>query len=418
MSTLLEFSDSMLTMIDNPVNQQIALKFIQALKFSARAVWNGREALEYLLEATAPNISPEQAKLYPLPSLILMDVQMPVLDGYHATHILRHHEPFKNIGAIPQIPIVAMTASAIHGDREKCERAGMDDYMAKPVKRSLLESTILKWVSHGRLTAPAAESVAEEKPTLVRTSTSHSSTCSQSDSIAIEFYARKTDPLPPGSPLKAKGQGAARRSSISRAILETEIPGGESQGDIAMRRAEAEDKARDLRDAKLLSATDLDLSQPMIAPQVSMDGGHAFDPHTPDLGSVYEGSGIGVMALTEQNISLLNHTQESHPMAYSGSPSPEAGSERLTFVTSDIPGPPPEGTLTAIDVSQINVDGAFAVTLTPTDTLPASHSGDRLTVLRTSAQALRQTRKNVGGLGPESRQNSDWSTSTARPEGG
>src|ERR1700712_1007847 len=139
-----------LTIPDNPVNQQIALRFIKALKFSASAVWNGREALEYLLKATWPDATPDQAKEYPVPSLILMDVQMPILDGYHATHMLRHHSPFKNIEAIPRIPIVAMTASAIQGDREKCEKAGMDDYMAKPVKGKTLEKMLVRWVIRRR----------------------------------------------------------------------------------------------------------------------------------------------------------------------------------------------------------------------------------------------------------------------------
>jgi CheY-like chemotaxis protein len=77
-----------------------------------------------------------------------MDVQMPVIDGYRATHLIRHHDPYKaSSGAIP---IVAMTASAIQGDREKCMRAGMDDYIAKPVKGKTLEKTLDRWAIHGR----------------------------------------------------------------------------------------------------------------------------------------------------------------------------------------------------------------------------------------------------------------------------
>ena len=81
------------------------------------AVWNGKEALDYLLEA------PSSA--HPKPDIILMDCQMPVLDGYRATHLIRHHSPYSTIASIRTLPIVAMTASAIQGDKEKCTEAGM-----------------------------------------------------------------------------------------------------------------------------------------------------------------------------------------------------------------------------------------------------------------------------------------------------
>lgn len=66
---------------DNPVNQQIATKFIKGLKFSVGAVWNGKEALQYLLKATSQMLPAEERAKYPIPALILMDCQMPVLDG-------------------------------------------------------------------------------------------------------------------------------------------------------------------------------------------------------------------------------------------------------------------------------------------------------------------------------------------------
>ena len=103
------------------INQQIALKTIRKLGFEVSAVWNGKEALEYLTAADSPEPP------HPKPDIILMDVQMPICDGYRATHLIRHHSPY-NVSA-RNIPIVAMTASAIQGDREKCEQAGMDDYL-------------------------------------------------------------------------------------------------------------------------------------------------------------------------------------------------------------------------------------------------------------------------------------------------
>ncbi|WQF87510.1 Putative PAS domain, signal transduction response regulator, receiver domain, CheY-like superfamily [Colletotrichum destructivum] len=120
---------------DNAINQQIATKTIMKLGFSVTATWNGKEALEYMAAA-------RQGK-HAKPDIILMDVQMPVIDGYKCTHLLRHHVPYK--AYVQDIPIVAMTASAIQGDKEKCTRAGMDDYLAKPVKSKTLERMLVRW---------------------------------------------------------------------------------------------------------------------------------------------------------------------------------------------------------------------------------------------------------------------------------
>jgi len=129
---------------DNAINQQIATKTIQKLGFQVSAAWNGKEALEYL-EAS------QQGSLVK-PDIILMDVQMPVIDGYRCTHILRHHLPYK--AYVQDVPIVAMTASAIQGDKEKCTKAGMDDYLAKPVKSQTLEQMLLRWSNKPRRALP------------------------------------------------------------------------------------------------------------------------------------------------------------------------------------------------------------------------------------------------------------------------
>ena len=130
---------------DNAINQKIAIKTIEKLGFQVAAVWNGKEALEYLTDA----LNGGRAK----PDIILMDVQMPVIDGYKCTHLLRRHLPYRPY--VANVPIVAMTASAIQGDREKCRRAGMDDYLAKPVKGKTLERMLVRWALHGRSTPPA-----------------------------------------------------------------------------------------------------------------------------------------------------------------------------------------------------------------------------------------------------------------------
>ncbi|KAG6009161.1 hypothetical protein E4U21_003231 [Claviceps maximensis] len=127
---------------DNPVNQKIAIKTIRKLGFEVAAAWNGKEALDYMLAASRGETKQ--------PDMILMDVQMPMIDGYRCTHILRHHRPYKALAQ--DVPIVAMTASAIHGDREKCKKAGMDDYLAKPVTMTILERMLVRWCSSRRKT--------------------------------------------------------------------------------------------------------------------------------------------------------------------------------------------------------------------------------------------------------------------------
>lgn len=126
---------NILVVEDNAINQQIATKTIKKLGFNVTAAWNGREALDYLTAAREGTRTK--------PDIILMDVQMPVIDGYKCAHLLRHHLPYKTY--ISNVPIVAMTASAIQGDREKCRKAGMDDYLAKPVKSKTLERMLVRW---------------------------------------------------------------------------------------------------------------------------------------------------------------------------------------------------------------------------------------------------------------------------------
>jgi CheY-like chemotaxis protein len=94
-----------------------------------------------------------------------MDFQMPVMDGYEATRILRTGREYtpedKGNGVgngnkekgnlrLSDIPVIAMTASAIQGDREKCHEAGMDDYLAKPVEKARLEEMLIKWAGRRR----------------------------------------------------------------------------------------------------------------------------------------------------------------------------------------------------------------------------------------------------------------------------
>ena len=111
---------------DNPANQRLAIVQLERLGYHCELVGNGAKALE------AYSLHPERY------SLILMDCQMPVMDGFEASGKIRILERWTN----RRIPIVAMTANAMHGDREACLTAGMDDYISKPVTLENLRKTI------------------------------------------------------------------------------------------------------------------------------------------------------------------------------------------------------------------------------------------------------------------------------------
>ena len=127
------------------INRRIAIKTIRKLGFANVAAANdGRKALDYL--SNLKNTTPTP----PSPTVILMDVQMPVMDGYEATYKLRHEEPFISDDDLRDVPVVALTASAIQGDREKCFEKGMSDYLSKPFSTEALDKMIIKWALRRR----------------------------------------------------------------------------------------------------------------------------------------------------------------------------------------------------------------------------------------------------------------------------
>ena len=113
---------------DNEVNLKVAEKLIQYIGYPFDFAMNGQEALEKVKQNRY--------------RMILMDCQMPVMDGYRCTAKIRDYE---SAAGLNQTPILAMTANAMLGDREKCLNAGMDDYMSKPLNRYILEKTLKKW---------------------------------------------------------------------------------------------------------------------------------------------------------------------------------------------------------------------------------------------------------------------------------
>src|SRR5262249_62145254 len=115
---------------DNLVNQPLALRLLQKLGGHVDVAANGREAVAAVARATY--------------ALVFMDCQMPGMDGFEAAAAIRQSETGSQ-----HVPIIALTASAMQGDREACFAAGMDDYLSKPMRPSDLERMLRRW-------APAA----------------------------------------------------------------------------------------------------------------------------------------------------------------------------------------------------------------------------------------------------------------------
>jgi|GEM_PF-1848500 len=114
---------------DNRVNSEITTEMLHQFGCEVTAKVNGREAVE-------------AARSHPF-DLILMDCQMPEMDGFEAA---RHIVALKQTGQIAPVPIIALTANAMKGDRERCFENGMDDYISKPMRKSTLEAILLKWL--------------------------------------------------------------------------------------------------------------------------------------------------------------------------------------------------------------------------------------------------------------------------------
>ncbi len=125
---------------DNAINRKVATGLLEKRGHTVVAAANGKIALELLARESF--------------DIVLMDVQMPEMDGFEATRLQREREATTGT----RIPIIAMTAHAMAGDREKCLAAGMDDYVSKPIDAQKLVEALARWAA-----APVSEAVAETR---------------------------------------------------------------------------------------------------------------------------------------------------------------------------------------------------------------------------------------------------------------
>jgi CheY-like chemotaxis protein len=118
---------SILVVEDNVVNQKVAMRMLTSLGYDVDIAVNGKEGLDAILSGEY--------------RVVLMDCEMPEMSGYDATRELRRLATDKR-----DIPVIAMTAHALPGERNKCFEAGMDDYVSKPVRREALADVLQRWV--------------------------------------------------------------------------------------------------------------------------------------------------------------------------------------------------------------------------------------------------------------------------------
>ena len=116
---------------DNEMNQMVAKELLQAEGFWVTIANDGEEALTIIFDS---------AEIF---DVVLMDLQMPRMDGYKATSLLRKNEQFK------KLPVIALTADAIVGVKNRCKKVGMNDYLAKPIEPKELYNVLLRWIKPG-----------------------------------------------------------------------------------------------------------------------------------------------------------------------------------------------------------------------------------------------------------------------------
>jgi CheY-like chemotaxis protein len=133
---------------DNPVNQEVAIAMLHDLCSQVEVAANGREAVAAFSDRNSGSAF----------DLIFMDCQMPEMDGFAAATEIRRLEA-SSTAPLRRIPVIALTADAMHGDRERCLAAGMDDYLSKPFSQEQLDAVMRRW-----LPASSAQETAAQIP--------------------------------------------------------------------------------------------------------------------------------------------------------------------------------------------------------------------------------------------------------------
>jgi signal transduction histidine kinase/DNA-binding response OmpR family regulator/HPt (histidine-containing phosphotransfer) domain-containing protein len=170
---------------DNMINQEVARAMLERLGCSVEIVENGRQAVERAFQDGL--------------GVILMDCQMPEMDGYAAATEIRRRETVDQRPA--RVPIVALTAHALPGDAEKCRAAGMDDYLTKPIQSVELQRVLSRWLAQS-----AAPSTAQFEPATSGTPSSPAATDGKAS--AAERSVPVGEPVPAPAPAALFDRGA------------------------------------------------------------------------------------------------------------------------------------------------------------------------------------------------------------------
>lgn len=208
---------------------------------------------------------------------------MPIMDGYRATYSIRNAPAFVADREVQCTPIVAMTASAIQGDREKCQKSGMDDYLAKPVKGKVLERMLVKWAIEGRRKRQEAQQEAMVPPS--PTATVKPATRRNQSS----FTSQISEALDPTLSSELDRLEFAHRAAAERS--------SESVNERALRHLQAEEKAIILRDDALIQSGENPKAR--LGRRISEDG------------HIRRGSQDASHALTAENMEKLAEKEQS-----------------------------------------------------------------------------------------------------------
>ena len=168
---------------DNATNQLVANGILDSMGLNADIANNGQEALDAMKKAH------EEGKVY---SLVFMDCQMPIMDGYAATGAIKKGEAGENYKTTP---VIAMTANAMQGDKEKCFAAGMDDYISKPIDPEILKKKLIQYLLDGEIAYHESSAPQKEMITQVETITQVENNDAWDEELALQRLGGSVDIL-------------------------------------------------------------------------------------------------------------------------------------------------------------------------------------------------------------------------------